>query len=83
MVLIAALPVPILMWGAALIILTMMLFASGDICDASGGCSGPAVAAAVTTVVGTIMYALGAIFALVGVHLKRRPPKEKLDDIFR
>lgn len=71
------------MWGSALIILTMTLFVSGDICDGNGGCSGPAVAAAVTTVVGAILYALGAIFALVGVHFKKRPSKENLDDIFR
>ncbi len=46
----------------------------------NGGCSGPAVAAAVTTVVGAILYALGAIFALVGVHFKKRPSEENLDD---
>jgi hypothetical protein len=82
-VLVAALPIPILMWGAALILLTVMLFASGQVCDTTDGCSGPAVAAAVTAVVGGVLYALGALFALVGLQLRKQPPKEDLDNIFK
>jgi hypothetical protein len=82
-VLIAALPVPILIWGAALIILAAMLFASGEACDTTGGCKGPAVGAAATTIIGCTLCALGALLAFVGLQLRRQRPKENLDEIFR
>lgn len=82
-VLIAALPIPILIWGAALIILAAMLFASGEVCDTTDGCKGPAVGAAAATIIGCTLYALGALLAFVGLQLRKQRPKEDLDEIFR
>jgi hypothetical protein len=68
--LIAALPIPILAWGLGAVVLAVLSFDRTDMCD-TAGCSGPLTAVAVMVVLGLIAYALGIVFALVGLQLAR------------
>lgn len=51
-----------------------------DTCD-DASCTGPATAAIVMIIMGFVVYALGIVFALVGLQLARAKSRESLHDI--
>jgi hypothetical protein len=69
-VVVAALPVPIISWGLGAIILVIVWFNQSGICD-NGDCSAPLMAAGVMAVMGFVALALGILFALVGLHFAK------------
>lgn len=80
--LVAALPIPIIIWGLGGLILAIVSVDQADMCD-SDGCSGPMIAVAVMVAIGVVAYALGIVFALVGLQLARPKSGKTLDDIFK
>src|SRR5260221_1977384 len=66
-VVVAALPVPIISWGLGGIILVIVWFDRSGVCD-NGDCSAPVMAAAVMAAMGFVALTLGILFSLVGLH---------------
>lgn len=78
--LVAALPVPIFMWGLGAIVLAMVSIDRADMCD-SAGCANGLTAAAAMAVLGLVAYALGIVFAIVGLQFARPKSGDNLHDM--
>jgi hypothetical protein len=78
--LVAALPIPIITWGLGAVLLAMVSIDRADMCE-SAGCSNGLTAAAVMAVLGLIAYALGIVFALVGLQFARPRSRNSIHDV--
>ena len=81
-VMVSALPGAIILWGLGAVVLGIMVFAPTNICE-SDGCAGPITAVAVMAIFGLVAYAIGIVFALVGLQLARPKSRDGLHDVFK